>query len=148
MSDQIKRSNNGEWTFFDEMFSKIEKAGAALDILGTKMAIFWFNAKVTAMNPWDMMVNQAETFNPNTNARTPRPNPAPNTGTSTDLTRRGSVMDTLKQYTTKPKAGHGVFQNGRVSNNSNRPTTIQNINEIYVDGTRMDTLTNSMRFDV
>lgn len=145
LSDQIKRSNNGEWTFFDEMFSGIEKAGVALDILGAKMSLYWHNLKINASNPYDFFVNDEFNFDPNAKGRVPRPNPQPNTGTSTDLTRRGSVMDTLRQYTTKPKAGHGVFQNGRVSNNSNRPTTIQNINEIYVDGTRMDTLTNSIR---
>lgn len=147
LSDQIKRSSKGEWTFFDEIFAGAEKAGVALDILGEKLLLYWHNAKVTALNPWDISTNPTETFNPNTNARIPRPNPQPNTGTSTDLTRRGSVMDTLRQFTKKPKAGHGVFQNGRVSSNSNRPTTIQNINEIYVDGTRIDTLTNAMRFN-
>lgn len=147
LSDQIKRSSKGEWTFFDEMFAGAEKAGVALDILGEKLLLYWHNAKVTALNPWDIATNPSETFNPNTNARIPRPNPKPNTGTFTDLTRRGSVADALKQYSQKPKAGSGVFRNGRVSNNSNRPTTIQNINEIYVDGTRIDTLTNAMRFN-
>lgn len=147
LSDQIKRSSKGEWTFFDEMFAGAEKAGVALDILGEKLLLYWHNAKVTALNPWDIATNPSETFNPNTNARIPRPNPEPNTGTFTDLTRRGSVADALKQYSQKPKAGSGVFRNGRVSNNSNRPTTIQNINEIYVDGTRIDTLTNAMRFN-
>ena len=147
LSDQIKRSSRGEWTFFDEMFAGAEKAGVALDILGEKLLLYWHNAKVTALNPWDIATNPSETFNPNTNARIPRPNPEPNTGTVTDLTRRGAVADALKQYSQKPKAGSGVFRNGRVSNNSNRPTTIQNINEIYVDGTRIDTLTNAMRFN-
>lgn len=147
LSDQIKRSSRGEWTFFDEMFAGAEKAGVALDILGEKLLLYWHNAKVTALNPWDIATNPSETFNPNTNARIPRPNPEPNTGTFTDLTRRGSVADALRQYSQKPKAGSGVFRNGRVSNNSNRPTTIQNINEIYVDGTRIDTLTNAMRFN-
>lgn len=147
LSDQIKRSSRGEWTFFDEMFAGAEKAGVALDILGEKLLLYWHNAKVTALNPWDIATNPSETFNPNTNARIPRPNPEPNTGTFTDLTRRGSVADALKQYSQKPVAGSGVFRNGRVSNNSNRPTTIQNINEIYVDGTRIDTLTNAMRFN-
>lgn len=147
LSDQIKRSSKGEWTFFDEMFAGAEKAGVALDILGEKLLLYWHNAKVTALNPWDIATNPSETFNPNTNARIPRPNPEPNTGTFTDLTRRGSVADALKQYSQKPRAGSGVFRNGRVSNNSNRPTTIQNINEIYVDGTRIDTLTNAMRFN-
>ena len=147
LSDQIKRSSRGEWTFFDEMFAGAEKAGVALDILGEKLLLYWHNAKVTALNPWDIATNPSETFNPNTNARIPRPNPEPNTGTFTDLTRRGSVADALRQYSQKPKAGSGVFRNGRVSNDSNRPTTIQNINEIYVDGTRIDTLTNAMRFN-
>ena len=147
LSDQIKRSSRGEWTFFDEIFAGAEKAGVALDILGEKLLLYWHNAKVTALNPWDIATNPSETFNPNTNARIPRPNPKPNTGTFTDLTRRGSIADVLKQYSQKPKAGRGVFRNGRASNNSNRPTTIQNINEIYVDGTRIDTLTNAMRFN-
>lgn len=147
LSDQIKRSSKGEWTFFDEIFAGAEKAGVALDILGEKLLLYWHNAKVTALNPWDISTNPTETFNPNTNARIPRPNPEPNTGTYTDLTRRNSVVDALKQFSQKPRAGSGVFRNGRVSNNSNRPTTIQNINEIYVDGTRIDTLTNAMRFN-
>lgn len=147
LSDQIKRSSKGEWTFFDEIFAGAEKAGVALDILGEKLLLYWHNAKVTALNPWDISTNPSETFNPNTNARIPRPNPEPNTGTYTDLTRRGAVANALKQFSQKPQAGSGVFRNDRVSNNSNRPTTIQNINEIYVDGTRIDTLTNAMRFN-
>lgn len=148
LSDQIKRSSRGEWTFFDEMFAGAEKAGVALDILGEKLLLYWHNAKVTALNPWDIATNPSETFDPNPNARTSRtPRPESYTGTYKDLTRRGSVADAINQYSQKPKAGSGVFRNGRASNNSNRPTTIQNINEIYVDGTRIDTLTNAMRFN-
>lgn len=148
LSDQIKRSSRGEWTFFDEMFAGAEKAGVALDILGEKLLLYWHNAKVTALNPWDVATNPSETFDPNPKNRTTRtPRPNSYTGTYKDLIRRGSVADAIEQYSQKPKAGHGVFRNGRASNNSNRPTTIQNINEIYVDGTRIDTLTNAMSFN-
>ena len=143
LSDQIKRSNNGEWTFFDELFSNIDKADAMLGILSAKMDIFWFNAKVTALNPYDLTVNQPEMFNPNTNARVPRPNPAPNTGTPTDLYRRNSIQNALKKFSQNQKGSVGVPWRNPTASSRNTPVQFTSESNIYINDVYRNTLVSS-----
>lgn len=143
LSDQIKRRDKGEWTFFDEMSSSIERADALLGVLSAKMAIFWFNAKVTALNPYDLTVNQPEMFNPNTNARVPRPNPAQNTGTPTDLYRRNSIPNALKKFSQNQKGNVGVPWRNPTASSRNTPVQFTSESNIYINDVYRNTLVSS-----
>ena len=145
LSDQIKRSAKGEWTFFDEIFAGAEKAGAGLDLFMAKMKLNMHNMKMIALNPYDIFanINDDFEFNPNRNARIPLKNSKPNTGTSTDITRVNSIMSGIKQYSQKKPVGFGVLKNGGASARR-MPTTIQNIHNISIDGVGYQTQTSSI----
>ena len=55
LSDQIKRSDAGEWTFFDELIFASEKAGVALDIYFLRFKLMLRNMKNTTFNPFDIL---------------------------------------------------------------------------------------------
>lgn len=53
LGDQIKRSNRGEWTFFDEVFASADRLGLRIQILWQQLRGFFLKAKILAMNPID-----------------------------------------------------------------------------------------------
>ena len=143
LSDQIKRSNNGEWTLFDSLISNIDIAGAKLRVLSLELLIFAHNNKLRALNPWDAMTNPSEIFDPNTNARIPRPNPKPNTGTPTDLYRRNSIPDALKKFSQNQKGNVGVPWRNPTASSRNTPVQFTSESNIYINDVYRNTLVSS-----
>lgn len=142
LSDQIKRSSKGEWTFFDELFGAVEKAGVGIEILGAKFMMFLENMRIAAMNPIDIGFGRASTVNMDFKP------PRVGNGQVSDLVRKNSMFDSIKKFSQKNNdVGSGVLQRARevASDGSRRETAIENINNIYVDGLLYHTNSNSMR---
>lgn len=72
---QIKESELGNWTFFDEMFLAAERLGARVQLLGSQIRTFFLNAAVIAStNPMNSIFGeytQSSDFQPNTSGLEP-----------------------------------------------------------------------------
>lgn len=113
--DQINRSKKGEWTFFDETFSAVERLSIKFDIMVAKFKLAMWNMKVAVFNPYDVWNNQ-ETTTPLVPAPSPyRPR------TPEDLTRQNSISETLRERL----GSSNDFNPSRAVRNTN-PTIINN----------------------
>ena len=99
LSDQMRKADLGEWTFFDEIFFATEKAGANMDLMVARFRNAMIKMKILALNPIDVLFGDP----------------------SEDIVSRvGGMMGTPKKPYKNVMGLGGVLDNGSIMKNVNR----------------------------
>lgn len=140
LSDQIKKSDRGEWTFFDELIGATEVAGAKLGVLREQFRYALLTMRNMAAHPIDFYNLLPEDFvRHGLPARPQVTNPNGN-GVPSGA-GFNSIQEALKKLT-QDDTGSGVLANpnGRWRGSVNRGTPTVNASfSMYIDGDRVYT---------
>lgn len=134
VSNQIAKSNNGQWSFFDEMSSRVNRLGLYFELLSLRAQVFWQGLVNFAKSPvLNTLGRSLSSFfsssdgyenSPNT-SRTPAPKKSRNSNgggvrkSSTSYTPpSSSMLETIKKWSSKPPSTPWRSSNNNLPKNN------------------------------